>query len=96
MKLTDKEASNIELNKLQNDLAARDIQIVRLEVLVAELRHKMLVQEASNKIQALIQEKEKIKVERVALIEPIKKKLGIDGPFGFDPDTLEVITTEEG
>ena len=59
MKLTDKEASNIELNKLQNDLAARDIQIVRLEVLVAELRHKMLVQEASNKIQALIQEKKK-------------------------------------
>ena len=32
----------------------------------------------------------------MALIEPIKKKLGIDGPFGFDPDTLEVITTEEG
>lgn len=95
MKLTDKEASIIEVNKLENDILDRDITIKRLEVLVAELRSKIVIQESSAKIQELLQRKELLKKDRTQVIEPIKERLGIEGAFGFDPDTLEVITEDK-
>lgn len=95
MNITEKEASTIEINKYRDDLAARDIKIHRLEILVSELRHKVAIGEASLKIQDLLKQRDLLKTERVAIINPIKERLKLDGPFGFDPDTLEVITNEE-
>lgn len=96
MKLTEKEATNLELNKLRSDLSERDIHVRRLESVIADLKHKLVVHENSTKIQNLLNDKENLRVKRVEEVTAIRDRLGIEGPFGFDPDTLEIVTDQEG
>lgn len=96
MKLTEKEASTLEIGKLENDIIARETAIARLEQSLSEYKHKVASLEVEKKIQELIRRKEVLKRNRTDFIKPIKERLGIEEneSFGFDPDTLEVITKE--
>ena len=89
--LTQTEAHALETEGLRHMLAKKEADIVKLRDEVAALKRKEELQEASALKRKSLEDVQNAKNRYQALVKKIQDRTGIEGAFGWDPETLEII-----